>query len=544
MPCTDPQLNSRFVDLLLEHIQLRAKLLGHQEASRDGCVSTTNTQVATDTFALPEVQHIGREEETWGEEGDVEESRDVDGEAPPCLVIGGSEESESTRQRSDSSVAEQQSWPVVSLLTLSNDPKPQNEDPKPWNDDPKPQSENPKPQNENSKRQNADPNPSPWTEEEPVPIADTTPCTPHCSQQANGSSSTVDQLPSLQHHFSVATSIPLHSGPAPLPTSPSGSAINDISVHPEALQATLASTAGSRPAPPLLFVNSPRSNTYPSQASTATGHHLPPFHPTAIVQPWVDASCSGSKRLRHHPFSSGSSQAQHSSAGYFNHQYDLTVGDQPQATCGATSAGRSRNKDPPSRRARRFLRFRPYQPTSEGPLGAGGAERHTGRHHSARNYRLTIHPPLTASDFPQSPPLPRRRSYLADSSGNCASPSEHRFCNGAHLPPHSPPPPWPYSEHPFPHMQQPSPSLPSTSHPPYPPYPPPQPLQTQSATVWRPYSERPRCSGFCLADIISLPPSEVGGDGGLAPPPVPPPPATNSGRIPSFLVDHLLDDSI
>ena len=62
--------------------------------------------------------------------------------------------------------------------------------------------------------------------------------------------------------------------------------------------------------------------------------------------------------------------------------------------------------------------------------------------------------------------------------------------------------------------------------------------------VWRPYSEHSRTSGFCLTDILSLPSSE---EPTLqlhpAPPPPPPPPQSHTtSRIPSFLVDHLLDD--
>lgn len=69
-------------------------------------------------------------------------------------------------------------------------------------------------------------------------------------------------------------------------------------------------------------------------------------------------------------------------------------------------------------------------------------------------------------------------------------------------------------------------SVPLLSHPP-----PPQ--------VWRPYSEHSRTSGFCLADILSLPSSEEPPTLQLSPPPSQ---SHTTSRMPSFLVDHLLDD--
>ena len=99
--------------------------------------------------------------------------------------------------------------------------------------------------------------------------------------------------------------------------------------------------------------------------------------------------------------------------------------------------------------------------------------------------------------------------------------------------------------------------------PPIPPYPTSHPLQLCDTPaerpitllshppppqVWRPYSEHSRTSGFCLADILSLPSSEEPPTLQLhpvpppPPPPPPPPQPHTTSRMPSFLVDRLLDD--
>ena len=69
--------------------------------------------------------------------------------------------------------------------------------------------------------------------------------------------------------------------------------------------------------------------------------------------------------------------------------------------------------------------------------------------------------------------------------------------------------------------------------PPYPLLPPAHP--TSNSTVWRPYSEPHRTSGFCLADILSLSPHETDDTQQLHLEPT----QTVSNK---FLVDRLLDD--
>ena len=76
----------------------------------------------------------------------------------------------------------------------------------------------------------------------------------------------------------------------------------------------------------------------------------------------------------------------------------------------------------------------------------------------------------------------------------------------------------------------------STATPPYPIQPPPHTGSNSNATVWRPYSERSR-SGFCLADILSLP-SETE----TPPLQLESTPPSGHRSMDSFLVNRLLDD--
>ncbi len=494
-------------------------MLGHQEGGEiDGTMTTT---VTVEAFATDEVQPIGREEETWGEE----DGESDEGQSKPSSLPA-SEAQESGSSRIDEQVPQQQPWPVTSLLSFND-----------------------------SHKQNG---------AEQHPVVDTPPCTSAFTRQAVSRAS-LDVQPPLSHHSPRVTSIL----PLPHSTSPSlvGNSGTLVSSGPQETTLTSVTT----PSPSLMVPR--RTNALPPRIhvapATITDRNLPSSQPPTctIVQPWVDTA-SGSKRLRHHS-SLGFPQGPHSIIVSFpdfsphshNQQGPCHV-DHPHTTSTAmrSSMAVSHNEIPPLHRET-SLRFRPYQPPQACPRTQGRSSRNTPTAspvgHSAtlppKNRRFTIHPPLTADDFPRSPRNPRHNPpwheflhHPNGAPGTFSSPDK-QYSLYHRPPPPPPPPPPPYfnSEQNFPHMRPPPSPLPIPHHSysPYPPPPPPPPPpQPQIASVWRPYSERTRGSGFCLADIISLPSSEDGGDSELqlVPPPLPPP-TTNPGRIPSFLVDHLLD---
>ena len=160
----------------------------------------------------------------------------------------------------------------------------------------------------------------------------------------------------------------------------------------------------------------------------------------------------------------------------------------------------------------RTIRHRPYHPNR-----LGAHEDSCSIMHSPSDCRLHSRPPEYGTGHTTS----------GDRYGNHEPRGERNLS-------HSPPPLYaggapPTLLYPSSHVLQPydTPTgrhVPLLSHPP-----PPQ--------VWRPYSEHSRTSGFCLADILSLPSSEESPTLQL-----PPPPPSQSSRMPSFLVDHLLDD--
>ena len=67
----------------------------------------------------------------------------------------------------------------------------------------------------------------------------------------------------------------------------------------------------------------------------------------------------------------------------------------------------------------------------------------------------------------------------------------------------------------------------------------PHPVPAHSSTVWRPYSETNRSTGFYLSDILAEPEPAEHSALQLGPAP---PPSSCSSRLASFLMDRLLDD--
>ena len=107
-----------------------------------------------------------------------------------------------------------------------------------------------------------------------------------------------------------------------------------------------------------------------------------------------------------------------------------------------------------------------------------------------------------------------------------------------HFLPHTPTHHYPHQSHSYPGL----PPAPSHLLPPH--FPPHQHTPSHHSTVWRPYSERRQTSAsrFNLSDILSPSPSAPLPSLGLPQPVVSPPPIHQQARIPSFFVDHLLDD--
>ena len=214
--------------------------------------------------------------------------------------------------------------------------------------------------------------------------------------------------------------------------------------------------------------------SHPSPLTTwASTHHQ--ASQQAIVQPWVTSN-HNSTHLRHLPHSPPSQQLRMT----YNH------------------------------RDRRNRTNRPYHP-------------------GTRPHRATCLPPLER-ECPMAIPSATAAAYGQHSPAagsivqvytHTAEPlPQYSPSCGYRIPPNVPPPLTAYS----------SPPVPSCSTRGEQRHSYPSPLPQSQGAVWRPYSDNSQSSGFCLADIISLPPSEQQ----LGPPPPP--------HNPSFLVDHLLDD--
>ena len=198
-----------------------------------------------------------------------------------------------------------------------------------------------------------------------------------------------------------------------------------------------------------------------------------------IVQPWVSNTHSAT-HLRHLPHSLPSQRPRMSYPRRDRH----TRASQPYHTG-----------------------TRPHQATScQQPSGRG----YSSHLLSAATAAYGHHPSAVETNTPA----------YAGYTHSAELPPHYQHSYGYRMPANAPPPLSAYSSPPVAHC-----NAPSAQRHPYP-----SPLPQSQGAVWRPYSDSSRSSGFCLADIISLPPSgeQLG----------PPPPPHN----PSFLMDHLLDD--
>ena len=260
---------------------------------------------------------------------------------------------------------------------------------------------------------------------------------------------------------------------------------------------------------------------YLSHLASSSVYHHPPTtmtqHTPSIVQPWVESHQQRS-RLLHHMTKTTPRTTPHYSLNHHRHSRE-----QQFNRCSAHSHAE---------------RFEPY-PTSVGRVnhhntatfsfGSWSHGNHmtvagSGNGHGAplgRSYASAAYDPLQHQ--PHFTPTLGGGLNNYDYSSNYSSPQ-------GHLPP-------------FGHSQQNSTrsnnmmSHDSTTTPPYPIQPHPHSGSNSSATVWRPYSDRSRSSGFCLADILSLP-SETE----TPPLQLESTPPTGHRGMHSFLVNRLLED--
>ena len=224
--------------------------------------------------------------------------------------------------------------------------------------------------------------------------------------------------------------------------------------------------------------NSPAVHPHPltTWASPPVQHQPQPSQQT-IVQPWVSSNHS-STHLRHLPHSPPDQQRPRMT---YTHRDRRTRSSQPY-----------------------YTGMRPHQATSCRPQ--------SGREYSSH---------LASAAYGQHPSSVETNTQAYTGYSHTAEPLPHyQPSYGYRMPSNVPPPLTAYSSPPVPSC-----SAPGAQRHPYP-----SPLPQSQGAVWRPYSDNSRSSGFCLADIISLPPPEEQ----LGPPPPP--------HNPSFLMDHLLDD--
>lgn len=263
--------------------------------------------------------------------------------------------------------------------------------------------------------------------------------------------------------------------------------------------------------------------------STTTGTHVQP-HTSAIVQPWVESSHR--PRPLHHvtnttPLPRMSPQAQYNPLHVQHHQ------EQHRRT---THSHTERFMPYPYPRMNHHSSPSTFSPGSWShdnhvitPVGTSGCDvEPQGRSYASSPYDLQHHPPPLGGT---------RNSYTSnfDYSRNYSAtqghPSSTQGVGHSSWMPYFTPPSQQNCSRNSGMM-----SHDSQATPPYPiqPHPHGSGSSGTSPAVWRPYSERTRSSGFCLADILSLP-----SDTEATPLTLDVTPPTGHH---SFLVNRLLDD--